>query len=436
MLSRMRDRASRWGRELAYHLPLPVAVRLAPSPLQPIHLYLNRSEPATALEYLRVAAEHRPEIRCLLTVDEHLRSATVSGPSAVEAIPTEVFDTLMTCRLDDLHHSARAFNRLGCLRVGGMLRALLLLRLATGNIRGGRDHGWAHDAILLELGQNDYCAAFLERLAKSGDAAHGALKAQAQGTADWDMPRKLAACIDRSAEKSAGHPRSLSGARVRLQGPSQRDSDLAGEAVDMVFTIGYSGPQSLSTAITRAHGSFYRPYKLRAMRSRKQLGCLRELEIAVVTQKGWNLLPPEAFAGAGIVCSGVRQRFAFGFLNGGVEALVWVLGAGVSSVSVSHLDLFLNRAYPGGYLPSPFQTRGLRDDGATWQTQEWTTLAVFSDHEPSQQFAIFKSFRQHPQVRYDSVLDGIVAQPFSAYAEALENTYRMWPGDPGAGRAP
>ena len=430
MHKNMRARLSRWQQELALRLPLRLAVHLAPSPLRPIHVYLNRDQPATALEYLGVAAEHHPEIRGLLAVDEALQSGAVSGPLAVEAIPNEVFGRLVTCRLEDLHQSARAFNRLGCLRIGGMIRALLLLRLATGHIRDGRDHGWAHDVILLELAQNDYFSVLMERLEKSGDPADRALKAQVQETAGWDLSRKLTSYIDRRAEKSNGHPRSLSGARVRLQGPSKRDSNLANEPVDLVLTMGYLGPDALPRAITGPHGSFYRSMQLQALHYRNELGLLRELEIAVVDQRGWNRLPLESVAGAAVVCSGVRPEFAFASLNGGPEALIWVLGAGASCVSVSHLDLFLNRAYPGGYYYDAWQKRGLRRDGATWLKGLWTTLADFGAHQPSQQFAIYRSFRQHPEVRYDSVLDSIVAQPFSAFAEALEKTYRIWTNDP------
>lgn len=416
--------------DLAYRLPLALVARLAPSPMRMISFYLAKADSPRALQYLDHLVRISPEVGCLMRLDERLRRGSISGVDLVDSIPSSILRKLNSYKDVHLNDAARAFNRLGCLRLGGALRGLLLIKLVQQRFRSPAKQGWELDALLLEVSANDYSRRLFSRPELWEDGLDRQVQDRIELLRCSDMLVKLRVFVDSERLPCGEHEASLSGLSVLLQGPSRRESNLAGTPCDVVGTIGYSGAGSLARLVEGRHVSFYRPYKIRAMIAEGLTERFNDVDLAVVTKRGLGVLEAQFTPECRVACSKVRERFGLGFLNGGTEFLIWLLACDLNRLFVTNVDLFLNPAYPVGYLPSNYQKSHLSKDAAQWQTQSWATLMVFGDHEPSQQYSIYKAFHGYDSVVYDSMLDAIVSAPFSAYAEALEDAYRVWPQGP------
>lgn len=410
-------------------LPASLAMRITPSPVWLVSLLLTRDDPAAAVRCLKRLAATSPEIAALLRIDEQLQSGAIPADAIADAMPIPVLQAFVTTGIAPLRHAAKAFNALGCLRLGGALRALVLLRVAAANIASGEDRGWQHEAVLLEIAANDHCARFMARPEVMPEACRTALQEELQAVAGWSLARKVSVLVGQDSPAMPALRARMAGRSLRFQGPSSRSSDLDDTPADLTCVVGYSGPGSLARPVDSIGVSLYKKHKIAAMRGDGLLHHMADVQVPVLNPE--DLRQERAFYADliekyGASLTNVRWASLNSQMNAGTELFVWMLNCGASSVSVSHLDLFLNRTYPPGYLAGG-KAQASRD-GPGWQMEEWSQLKSFGYHEPSQQFAIYRAFHPHREVAYDGILDAIVEKPFSAYASALEDGYRVWRG--------
>lgn len=396
---------------------LPVRFRIA------VRLSL-RGDKAKALRYINGVCRRRKDLAEVIERDMQFRqSDSTNGPLTAD-MSEDVLRGLLAQDPVRLGQSASNFSQLSRFRVAAVFRALLLLRSALDNIASGQDHGKQHDAILLEIAANDFCQAILEKPAVITGSTRETLLGQLRHASDWSLDRKISVFMDDKAQSSQQQEQPLREKSVRIQGPSNRSSDLSELETDATAVIGYAGPDSLVCPVARIDVSMYLTHKVLKLHQDNRLDVLNDVGLAVVSVRAekYRAMCDAVISEYNAIYSNIRTKSCDSQTNGGVELFLWVIGAGASRVAITNFDMFTNPSYPSGYISFQAEEKLERSE-TTWRINKDATVMDFFTHDPSQQYAIYKCFHPHDEISYDSVLDGIISAPLSAYIEELEALY-------------
>jgi hypothetical protein len=230
--------------------------------------------------------------------------------------------------------------------------------------------------------------------------------------------------MDDKAQSSQKREQPLREKSVRIQGPSNRPSNLSELETDATAVIGYAGPDSLVCPVAWIDISMYLTHKVLKLYESNRLDVLNDVGLAVVSIRAerYRAMCDAVISEYNAIYSNIRTKSCDSQTNGGVELFLWVIGAGASRVAITNFDMFTNPSYPSGYISFQAEEKLERDE-TTWRINKEAAVMDFFSHDPSQQYAIYKCFQPHDEISYDSVLDGIVSAPLSAYIEELEALY-------------
>lgn len=428
MIQRLKSLYLQIEKYAAASLPPEVVPYLLPVRFRIALMYANAGDRMKSQRYIDSVCRRRPEIAEVFERDTYMSESGVSGTPLTADLTDAALRALLEQEPRQLAEGTRNLYLLGRVRVAAVFRALLLLRMAMDNIACGQDHGQRHDGLLLEVSANDFCAAITEKLAAIKAPVRERLLEQLKQTSQWDLDRKISVFIDKKAPEQGSQESPVRGKTVMIQGPSNRPSDLADHTADATAVVGYYGPGSLVRPIERVDVSMYLTHKLRKLNNDDQLDIMNDVRLPVVSlrEDKSRALCDTVVAKYNATYSNVRIENCRSLLNGGVELFLWVLGAGPSSVVITNFDMFTNTSYPSGYIAYRPEERLHRDE-SSWQMREGEAVLAFVSHDPSQQYAVYRCFRQHDEIKYDSVLDGIISNPFSAHIEELEALYGQDP---------
>lgn len=396
---------------------LPVRFRIA------VQLSL-RGDKAKALRYINGVCRRRKDLAEVFERDMNFRQSDSSNAPLTAEMPEDILRELLAQDPVRLEESAKNFSQLSRFRVAAVFRALLLLRAALDNITSGQDDGKQHDAILLEIAANDFCQAILEKPAVIRGSVRKTLLGQLRHASDWSLNRKISVFMDDKAQSSQQQEQPLREKSVRIQGPSNRPSDLSELETDTTAVIGYAGPDSLVCPVARIDVSIYLTHKVLKLYESGRLHVLNDVGLAVVSirSEGYRAMFDAVISDYNAIYSNIRTESCNSHTNGGVELFLWVIGAGASCVAITNFDMFTNPSYPSGYISFQSEEKLERSE-TTWRINKEAAVMDFFTHDPSQQYSIYKCFHPHDEISYDSVLDSIVSAPLSAYIEELEALY-------------
>lgn len=420
-------------------LPLDLAYYLGGRSLQPIAAYSYFGLPERGGAYLGVAARKRPELADLLRLDKALREDGLAVGDMYAALRPETRAFLFACPIRDLSAISKPLNRVGMLRLAGFVRAVALLRLGQRLIMDGVAQ--VPVPLLAEIGGSDYCDHLLAHADVKEHVPHERLSDAVAEVMRPGSFKRLSGYLNPSAEVPERLSRLVRGRRIFLQGPSVRATTLYRGRDDLVGMVGYTGNVNLPSGIEAVDISFLAPHKLFGPRRQEIAKSLSGLKYVILKRRQDTSISPDEkiaakqkdldrldldllsnFCQAGY--SWIEPKIAFSMLNAGVELFLAMAALSPDKLRLSGFDLFVNPDYQPGY--TGMAAKVTQVDGG-WRYDNSERLRTFGQHEPSQQFTVYKAFRGDPAVEYDSVLDDIVSRPLSEYLAMLEAAYRPAP---------
>lgn len=415
---------------LTKHLPPEAIVYLLPLRFRIARYYFDPRNSSCkdgrqkALRYLELAGSRRKDTAEVFELDRQARQSIASGTPLTTEMSVDVLRTLLAQKPSELTSNARCFREFGRFRVAAVFRALLLLRSVLDNIALRQDYGKRHDAILLEIIANDFCQAVIEKPGVIQGPVSKTLGLQLKHASEWSLDRKISIFVDADTSVKQRQALPLQGSTVKIQGPSNRTSNLSDLDTDTAAVVGYSGPDSLVCPVERVDVSMYSHHTVRKLRENSRADVVKDVQFPVICTIGSKNRPEFNFMVSeyGAVYSNIRNESFGSFFNTGVDLFLWVLAAGASRVVVTNFDMFVNQAYPSGYIAKSSEDM-LERDAETFRVKREMIGGEFDMHDPSHQYSIYKCFKHHNEIQYDSVLDGIVFNPLSDYINEIEDLY-------------
>ena len=424
MMGTYRFLYSKLEKHAATHLSPEVVAHLLPVRFRIAFFYASSGDRTKAQRYINSVCRRKPEIAEMFEHDKNMNASRTLGTPLTAELTDAAIKALLDQETRRLAESTRNLHLLGRVRIAAVFRALLLLRKAMDNIATGRDHGKGHDSILLEIVANDFCQAIMEKPAAIKAPIRERLLEQLGQTSQWDLERKVSVFIDENAPAGRSQDPPLRGKTVMIQGPSNRPSDLEGLAADATAVVGYYGAESLVRSVERVDVSLYPTHKVRKLNNDGRLDIMKDVPLVLLSlrEEKNRALCDSVVANYNAQYSNIRLKSCNSTINGGVELFLWVLSADPSCVIITNFDMFTNPSYPSGYIANRPEDRLERDE-SSWQMKQGEAAIAFVNHDPSQQYSVYKCFHEHDAIRYDSVLDNIISNPLSAHIEELEALY-------------
>lgn len=384
----------------------------------------ERGSHAKMVRYLKLATERREDLRELFRLG--LQSPDLNGADKplTEHLSDDALKRLLSWKPEALLGAIKDMSDIGLLRVAAVFRAIVLLRSTLDYFASENGHRKSFEAMILEIIESDVCKAIIDR-PEVIKANRDILLSEIQDARKWSFERKMSVFVGESVYATYQNERPLRDKSIKIQGPSNRASDVSNVDTDLIGVVGYSGPGSLVAPVKQVDVSIYFLHKLRTLQQEGRLDILDDVGLAVFPHRLRDVAEvAEAASNYNCVFSNIQGETGNSRFNAGVHLFLWVLAAGASRVVVTNFDMFINANYPKGYIAFGSKNRSAgRED--SWQLDTGARMTGFATHNPSQQYAIYKCFRGYDNVKYDSFLDEIVSHPLSAYLTELERLYRI-----------
>lgn len=416
------------------HLPLQMAYYFGGRGLRPISAYCFFDVPERGPAYLALVARKKKNIAELVRLDDDLRKGRLNVRDMYDSLSSDTRSNLFTCPIQELSTLSKSFNRVGLLRLAGFIRAITLVRTASDAIRKGTDR--VDGAVIVEISYNDFCDHILSASSKSTQIDLAGVRRAVASTRRLELEKKV------NQFKDTDHPEheciiyEVKGAKIVLQGPSKRSSDLEHTSDDLIAVVG--NVDSLPESVRKAHFLFLAPHNIVSLKKNNAGQKLCDLKWITLSKK-WahkekrdsaEFIKKQAQIEKDLkftsrfcpsMVSNVRSAYLESAFNSGSECFLFFLTLRPVELKVRHVDLFLNPFYRDGHSVLGQVDVKLADG---WRYSDWHVLKFFGYHEPAQQFSVYKAFLEYPEVKYDSFLKDIVSSPLSEYLAKLEETYR------------
>lgn len=210
-----------------------------------------------------------------------------------------------------------------------------------------------------------------------------------------------------------------------LVGPSMRSTDKKPIGTNnKIVRIGYHG-QNDSTSLNSyaTNVSFYKNFKLASLQSNQIKTIFSELEIIIVSNLSKET-SSKIYDKSNLVNSCCANPIIYGGdeLNGGVECILnlLLLFEG-SKVTVTNMDLFMNKKYPLGYTVNGYNTK-VKGDGWSMSDEDicWANAV---NHSQAFQFNLLKNLWMKNYIYPDGFLEFVLNRSIISYFSELEKLY-------------
>lgn len=216
----------------------------------------------------------------------------------------------------------------------------------------------------------------------------------------------------------------VKGKNVLLIGPSKRESQpVSNSWPDLIMRIAYKGENTVAVDKEfETNISFYRNHKLENLSKTEIENIASELDFFLVTLPRRDLIEK---------VKRVRNLFISRFggkilfdahCNGGLEAVLFVIGAGAEHVYIKNMDLFVNNIYQDEYMVS-HKHKFIKNMGGKSCEVESFCRSLASVHCPVAQYSIYKSLWNTARLSGDKTFEKIMTNGVANYVNLLDSTY-------------